>query len=143
MVIDDYGHHPVEISAALNAARMMKPDQQVIAVVQPHRYSRLKDLFEDFCSCFNNADHVLVADVYAAGEEPIEGADKLSLVRGLQAIGHPSPIALDAPETLAEQVMTLAKPGDLVICLGAGSSTAWAEALPKQMEALLTGGTHG
>ena len=143
MVIDDYGHHPVEISAALNAARMMKPDQQVIAVVQPHRYSRLKDLFEDFCGCFNNADHVLVADVYAAGEEPIEGADKLSLVRGLQAIGHPSPIALDAPETLAEQVMTLAKPGDLVICLGAGSSTAWAEALPKQMEALITGGAHG
>jgi len=143
MVIDDYGHHPVEISAALNAARMMKPDQQVIAVVQPHRYSRLKDLFEDFCGCFNNADHVLVADVYAAGEEPIEGADKLSLVRGLQAIGHPSPMALDAPETLAEQVMALAKPGDLVICLGAGSSTAWAEALPKQMEALLTGGAHG
>ena len=143
MVIDDYGHHPVEISAALNAARMMKPDHQVIAVVQPHRYSRLKDLFQDFCGCFNNADHVLVADVYAAGEDPIEGADKDALVRGLQAFGHPSPIALNSPETLAQQVLEIAKSGDVVICLGAGSSTQWAAALPEAMDALITGGTHG
>ena len=147
MVIDDYGHHPVEIQAALNAARMLKPDNQVIAVVQPHRYSRLHDLFTDFCGCFNDADHVLVADVYAAGEDPIEGADRDGLVAGLQAHGHPSPMALDAPETLAAQVMDIAKPGDVVICLGAGSSTQWADALPEQLAAILppehhTGGRH-
>ena len=143
MVIDDYGHHPVEIAAALNAARMMKPDNQVIAVVQPHRYTRLHDLFKDFCGCFNNADHVLVADVYAAGETPINGADKDALVRGLQAFGHPSPLALEAPETLASQVLDLAKPGDVVICLGAGNSTQWAAALPDALHALIGGGKHG
>ena len=143
MVIDDYGHHPVEIAAALNAARMMKPDNQVIAVVQPHRYTRLHDLFKDFCGCFNNADHVLVADVYAAGETPINGADKDALVRGLQAFGHPSPLALEAPETLASQVLDLAKPGDVVICLGAGNSTQWAAALPDALHALIDGGKHG
>ena len=143
MVIDDYGHHPVEIAAALNAARMMKPDNQVIAVVQPHRYSRLKDLFQDFCGCFNNADHVIVADVYAAGEDPIDGADKDALVRGLQAVGHPSPMALDTPETLARQVLDIAKPGDVVICLGAGSSTQWAASLPDDLQTLIDGGHHG
>ena len=143
MVIDDYGHHPVEISAALTAARMMKPNNQVIAVVQPHRYSRLHDLFEDFCGCFNNADHVLVADVYAAGENPIEGADKTALVRGLQAIGHPSPIALESPETLAQQVFEIASSGDVVICLGAGSSTQWAADLPDSLNMLIGGGKHG
>ena len=140
MVIDDYGHHPVEITAALNAARMLKPDNQVIAVVQPHRYTRLRDLFSDFCGCFNDADHVLVADVYAAGEDPITGADKAGLVAGLQAHGHPSPIALESPETLAKQVLEIAKPGDVVICLGAGSSTYWADALPDQIAALLEKG---
>ncbi|MCE2516848.1 MAG: UDP-N-acetylmuramate--L-alanine ligase [Alphaproteobacteria bacterium] len=139
MVIDDYGHHPVEITAALNAARMLKPDNQVIAVVQPHRYSRLRDLFEDFCGCFNDADHVLVADVFAAGEEPIEGADREGLVQGLQAFGHPSPITLEGPETLARQVAELARPGDVVICLGAGSSTRWATDLPGQLAPLVEG----
>lgn len=142
MVIDDYGHHPVEITAALNAARMLKPDNKVIAVVQPHRYSRLHDLFEDFCSCFNDADHVLVADVFAAGEEPIEGAERDDLVRGLQAFGHPSPIAMQSPETLASQVAELAQSGDVVICLGAGSSTRWATDLPDQLAEIL-GNTSG
>jgi UDP-N-acetylmuramate--alanine ligase len=142
-VIDDYGHHPVEITAALNAARMMKPNNQVIAVVQPHRYSRLSDLFEEFCGCFNDADHVLVADVYAAGEKPIKGADRDSLVRGLQTFGHPSPLALEGPETLAKQILEIAKSGDLVICLGAGSSTQWAAELPEQMTALFKGGKNG
>jgi len=137
MVIDDYGHHPVEIQAALNAARMLKPDHQVIAVMQPHRYSRLHDLFADFCGCFNDADHVLVADVYSAGEDPIAGADRDSLVAGLQAHGPPSPIALEAPEALAEQVLAIAKPGDVVICLGAGSSTHWAAALPDQLAEII------
>ena len=122
---------------------MLKPDNQVIAVVQPHRYSRLHDLFSDFCGCFNDADHVLVADVYAAGEAPIEGADRDGLVAGLQAHGHPSPIALEAPETLAAQIQTIAMPGDVVICLGAGSSTQWADALPEQLAALQqSGGRH-
>ena len=93
MVIDDYGHHPVEIEAALSAARMLKPENKVIAVVQPHRYSRLQDLFADFCGCFNDADAVLVADVYAAGEAPIDGVDKDGLVAGLMAHGHPRPEA--------------------------------------------------
>jgi UDP-N-acetylmuramate--alanine ligase len=141
MVIDDYGHHPVEITAALNAARMLKPDHQVIAVMQPHRYSRLRDLFEDFCGCFNNADHVLIADVYAAGEDPIEGADRDSLVQGLQAFGHPSPMAMSSPETLAKQVAELARDGDVVICLGAGSITQWAAELPEQLAEII-GGRH-
>ena len=132
-VIDDYGHHPVEITAALNAARMLKPDNQVIAVVQPHRYTRLRDLFEEFCGCFNDADHVLVADVFAAGEPPIEGAGRDDLVRGLQAFGHPSIIAMQSPETLAVQICEIAKPGDVVICLGAGSSTKWAASLPDAL----------
>ena len=138
MVIDDYGHHPVEIEAALSAARMLKPENKVIAVVQPHRYSRLQDLFADFCGCFNDADAVLVADVYAAGEAPIDGVDKDSLVAGLMAHGHPRPEALTAPETLAEQVLAIAGPGDLVICLGAGSSTRWAAELPQQLEAQIS-----
>ena len=139
MVIDDYGHHPVEIEAALSAARMLKPENKVIAVVQPHRYSRLQDLFADFCGCFNDADAVLVADVYAAGEAPIDGVDKDSLVAGLMAHGHPRPEALTSPETLAEQVLAIARPGDLVICLGAGSSTSWAAALPEQLAARISG----
>ena len=139
MVIDDYGHHPVEIEAALSAARMLKPENKVIAVVQPHRYSRLQDLFADFCGCFNDADAVLVADVYAAGETPIDGVDKDSLVAGLMAHGHPRPEALSSPETLAEQVLAIAGPGDLVICLGAGSSTSWAAALPEQLAARISG----
>ena len=139
MVIDDYGHHPVEIEAALSAARMLKPENKVIAVVQPHRYSRLQDLFADFCGCFNDADAVLVADVYAAGEAPIDGVDKDSLVAGLMAHGHPRPEALTSPETLAEQVLAIAGPGDLVICLGAGSSTSWAAALPEQLAARISG----
>ena len=133
-VIDDYGHHPVEIRAALSAARMLKPDGRVVAVVQPHRYTRLKDLFGEFCGCFNDADTVLVADVYAAGEDPIKGADRDHLVAGLMAHGHPGPVALESPETLAAQVLEVAGPGDLVVCLGAGTSTQWAADLPAQLE---------
>ena len=139
-VIDDYGHHPVEIKAALSAARMLKPDSRVIAVMQPHRYTRLHDLFADFCGCFNDADHVLIADVYAAGEDPIDGVDRDHLVRGLQEHGHPSPMALEGPETLAEQVLALAQSGDVVICLGAGTITGWAADLPGRIETLTAEG---
>ena len=134
-VFDDYGHHPVEIAAVLKAARAAS-DGQVIAVVQPHRYTRLASLFDEFCTCFNDADHVVVAPVYTAGEAPIPGADRDHLVQGLIAHGHRSVTALDGPEQLAGIVSGVAKPGDYVICLGAGSISGWAYALPGELQAL-------
>ena len=134
-IIDDYGHHPVEISAVLKAARAVT-EGRVIAVVQPHRYTRLRDLFDEFCGCFNDADVVIVADVYAAGEEPIAGADRDGLVEGLQRFGHRRAIALLSPTDLARLVVAEARVGDLVVCLGAGDITNWAYALPGQIEAL-------
>ncbi len=134
-VIDDYGHHPVEIAAVLAAARA-RCEGAVVAVVQPHRYSRLASLFEDFCTCFNDADMVIVADGYPAGEAPIEGCDRDGLGAGLRARGHRSVLALDGPETLAGLVAERCRPGDLVVCLGAGNITAWANALPRELEAL-------
>ncbi|MCG8695345.1 MAG: UDP-N-acetylmuramate--L-alanine ligase [Minwuiales bacterium] len=133
-VIDDYGHHPVEISAVLDAARRAYPDSKLIAVVQPHRFTRLHDLFEDFCTCFNDADAVVVADVFTAGEQPIEGADRDGLVAGLRSHGHRQALPLSGPDALAETIDGLAKPGDLVVCLGAGSITAWANALPGELK---------
>jgi UDP-N-acetylmuramate--alanine ligase len=134
-VIDDYGHHPVEIAAVLKAARDVCK-AQVIAVVQPHRYTRLRDLFEDFCTCFNAADAVIVADVYPAGEAPIEGINRDSLVAGLRERGHRTVIALEGPAKLAETVDAMASDGDYVVCLGAGSISAWANALPGELEVL-------
>jgi UDP-N-acetylmuramate--alanine ligase len=134
-IFDDYGHHPVEIAAVLKAARA-STDNQVIAVIQPHRYTRLASLFNEFCTCFNDADAVIVAPVYAAGEKPIEGADRDSLVAGLKARGHRSVVALDKPEDLAGLVGAIAKTGDYVVCLGAGSITQWAYALPDELAAL-------
>jgi UDP-N-acetylmuramate--alanine ligase len=134
-VIDDYGHHPVEIAAVLKAARAGSRGQ-VIAVVQPHRYSRLANLFEDFCTCFNDADAVIVADVYAAGEQPIEGVTRDALVEGLQLRGHRNVLALSAPDLLARIVRDIARPGDMVVCLGAGTITNWAQALPGELAAL-------
>ena len=134
-VIDDYGHHPVEISAVLQAARQASRGK-VVAVVQPHRYTRLLSLFEDFCSCFNDADSVIVADVHSAGEQPIEGADKEHLVDGLRARGHRSVHLLESPEQLPALVQSLTAPGDLVVCLGAGSITTWANELPAKLDAL-------
>jgi UDP-N-acetylmuramate--alanine ligase len=132
-VVDDYGHHPVEIAAVLRAARESCKDGKVIAVVQPHRYSRLANLFSDFCTCFNDADIVIVAPVYAAGEQPIEGADRDSLIEGLRAHGHRKAIALEGPEHLCSLVLSEAQSGDLVVCLGAGNITQWANALPDEM----------
>jgi UDP-N-acetylmuramate--alanine ligase len=134
-VIDDYGHHPVEISSVLRAARAVTHGR-VVAVVQPHRYSRLRDLFGEFCGCFNDADVVIVADVYAAGEALIEGADRDALVEGLRRWGHRHVIPLDGPADLAGLVAEQTRAGDLVVCLGAGDITAWAYALPPQLEAL-------
>jgi UDP-N-acetylmuramate--alanine ligase len=135
IIIDDYGHHPVEIAAVLKAARESTRNQ-VIAVVQPHRYTRLASLFEPFSTCFNDADAVIVADVYAAGEPPIPGADRDHLVAALRARGHRQVIPLDAPQDLAGIVRGIAKPGDYVVCLGAGSITQWAYALPGELHGL-------
>jgi len=140
-VIDDYGHHPVEIAAVLKAARQAGA-RDVIAVVQPHRYSRLQSLFAEFCTCMNDAGTVIVADVYAAGEAPIPGMDRDALVDGLRARGHRSVVPLPAPGRLAEMVHAIARSGDYVVCLGAGSITQWAGALPAELAALQASGSR-
>ena len=131
-IIDDYGHHPVEIAAVLKTARAVVKGK-VIAVVQPHRYTRLRDLFEEFCRCFNDADAVIVADVFEAGEEPIEGIHRESLVEGLGHHGHRTVMPLAEPSDLAGIIDGLAGPGDMVVCLGAGDITRWANALPDEL----------
>jgi UDP-N-acetylmuramate--alanine ligase len=131
-IIDDYGHHPVEIAAVLKAARAITAGK-VIAVVQPHRYTRLAGLFDGFCTCFNDADTVLVADVYAAGEAPIAGIDRDALVAGLAAHGHRDARALGGPEGLEHKERELAITGDFIVYLCAGSITNWANALPAEL----------
>ena len=130
-VIDDYAHHPVEISSVMKAARQAT-EGRVIAVHQPHRYSRLHDLFEEFCSCFNDADVVGITDIYAAGEDPIEGADRDSLVAGLIAHGHRRALAVPDEDAFRKFVKQECRPGDLLVCLGAGTISAWANALPVE-----------
>ena len=136
-VFDDYGHHPVEIMAVLKAARTAVEGEgkggRVFAVMQPHRYSRLASLFEEFCQAFNDADHVLIADVYAAGEAPIAGASRDALVGGLRARGHRNVVALESPEQIPGIIREKAREGDYVVFLGAGNITQWAYALPKQL----------
>ncbi|MEL6475927.1 MAG: UDP-N-acetylmuramate--L-alanine ligase [Pseudomonadota bacterium] len=134
-IIDDYGHHPVEIAAVLKAARASVDAEggRVIAIHQPHRYSRLHDLFEEFCTAFNDADVVAITDVFAAGEAPIDGVRRDTLVGRLRAHGHRQAHALRAPEGLADFVRAQAQPGDLVVCLGAGTISAWTNALPEQL----------
>ncbi|MBV1900436.1 MAG: UDP-N-acetylmuramate--L-alanine ligase [Kordiimonadaceae bacterium] len=134
-VIDDYGHHPVEISAVLKAARDAF-EGRVIAVVQPHRYTRLQSLFEEFCTCFNDADAVIVAPVFEAGESPIKDINSDALAEGIRAHGHHVVDVLPNEKELAKIVNAQAKPGDVVICLGAGSITNWANDLPEQLLAL-------
>lgn len=131
-IVDDYGHHPVEIAAVLAAART-STRRNVIAVVQPHRYSRVSDLFDEFCTCFNDADTVIVADIYAAGEAPMPGIDRDALVDGIRARGHRHVVPLEDADSLASLVADLAKPDDFVICLGAGNITAWANDLPAAL----------
>jgi UDP-N-acetylmuramate--alanine ligase len=135
-IIDDYGHHPVEIAAVLKAARQAvadTPGARVIAVHQPHRYTRLSSLFDDFCACFNEADVAGIAEVYAAGEAPIPGASRDDLVRGLIAHGHRHALAVESEDALEALVRAETKPGDIVVCLGAGTISAWANALPARL----------
>ena len=141
-VIDDYGHHPVEIQAVLAAARTATHGR-VIAVVQPHRYTRLSSLFEEFCTCFNDADAVVVADVYPAGEKPIEGASREALVEGLRRRGHRDVRPLPDAKSLPAVIAGMAQPGDMVVCLGAGDITYWAQSLPSELEALFAPGKRG
>ena len=131
-IIDDYGHHPTEISAVLAAARTIARGG-VIAVFQPHRFSRVKNLFEEFCTCFNDADFVVVGDVYAAGETAIEGIDRESIVKGLQAHGHRNVVSLNHEKELPDLIAKIANNNDMVICLGAGSITNWANQLPDEL----------
>ncbi|MFG6560013.1 UDP-N-acetylmuramate--L-alanine ligase [Sulfitobacter sp. 1A15299] len=133
-IIDDYGHHPVEIAAVLKAARQASKGR-VIAVHQPHRYSRLSHHFDEFCACFNDADVVGIADVYAAGEEPIPGADRDGLVTGLIQHGHRHAYAVEDAEALTQLVRREARPGDMVVCLGAGTISSWANDLPDALRA--------
>lgn len=130
-IIDDYGHHPVEISAVLQAARQVSRGK-VHAVVQPHRYSRLKDLFEDFSTCFNDADAVYVADVYAAGEAPIDGISGPDLTASLARFGHKQAVSI-TKDTLAATLKSNLSPGDLIVCLGAGDITYWAQTLANDL----------
>jgi len=131
-VIDDYGHHPVEIAAVLKAARQATQGR-VIAVHQPHRYSRLSSLFDDFCSCFNDADVVAIAEVYAAGEDPVPGASRDDLVAGLIRHGHRHARAIRDEDDLERLVREQAGPGDMVVCLGAGTISGWATGLPDRL----------
>ncbi len=134
-IIDDYGHHPVEIAAVLKAARQAS-EGRVIAVHQPHRYSRLSHHFEEFCSCFNEADVVAIAEVFAAGEDPIAGATRDDLVAGLVRHGHRHARAIRDEDDLERLVREQAQPGDMVVCLGAGTISAWANGLPARLEAV-------
>ncbi|MBN8542655.1 MAG: UDP-N-acetylmuramate--L-alanine ligase [Alphaproteobacteria bacterium] len=138
-IIDDYGHHPVEIMATLSSARQAVEAKKgkVIAVIQPHRYTRFSNLFKDFCTCADQADTVLVADVYTAGEDPIEGANRDALVAGMKQHGHKHVLALPSEAELAAMIAEIAQPNDFVICLGAGSISKWAYALPAQLEPLM------
>lgn len=139
-IFDDYGHHPVEIKAVLHAARE-STGGKVIAVMQPHRYSRLHTLFDDFSNCFNDADAVVITPVFAAGEQPIEGALHTDLVSGLKTRGHRDVQAVEEPDEIPALVSELAEPGDFVVFLGAGSITQWAYALPSQLAELCGAGT--
>lgn len=135
-IIDDYGHHPVEIKAVLKAARQALPHEnaKIFAIVQPHRYTRLQSLFNDFCTCMNDADHVIVLDVHEAGEKPIEGINGESLSKGLTNYGHNDAIYEADISALASKIAKKAKQGDMIICLGAGSITKIAHDLPQQLE---------
>jgi UDP-N-acetylmuramate--alanine ligase len=134
-VFDDYGHHPVEIKAVLRAAREACKGR-IIAVHQPHRYSRLSSLFEDFATCFNDADSIILAPVYAAGEDPIEGVNSETLVSHIRAGGHRDARYMASPTELAHIVSGIAKPGDFVVLLGAGNITQWAASLPRELESI-------
>jgi UDP-N-acetylmuramate--alanine ligase len=132
-VYDDYAHHPVEIAAVLRAVRIAGPGR-VIAVMQPHRYTRLQALFNEFSACLDDADVAIVTPVYSAGEAPIPGIDRDELAQGLRRHGHRNVLTVDGEEELVAAVAGLAKEGDLVVGLGAGTISEWITALPRRLE---------
>ncbi len=131
-IFDDYGHHPVEIKAVLRAARDACQGR-IFAIAQPHRFTRLRDLFDDFASCFNDADTVMIAPVYAAGEDPIEGISSETLVSKMRAGGHRDARLIDGPQPIPALIREMAQPGDFIVFLGAGNITQWAYALPQDL----------
>ena len=133
-IIDDYAHHPVEIMACLKAARAIQGQGRVIAISQPHRYSRLQDLFEEFAQCYREADIAVITPVFAAGEAPIDGIDHAHLVESMLGHGHKQAQVLDDLETLPQLVRELAEPGDMVVCMGAGSISAHANKLIERLK---------
>jgi UDP-N-acetylmuramate--alanine ligase len=132
-IYDDYGHHPVEIAAVLKAARAAARGR-LIAVVEPHRFTRVRDLFREFAACFKDADSVIVAPLYSAGELPIDGIDHAALADAIRDTGHGAVVSVDSERDIAQVLQRFAKPGDMVVCLGAGNSTEWAHALPEWLE---------
>ena len=134
IIIDDYGHHPVEIDSALSAARLLTPKNKIISIFQPHRYSRLRDLFHDFCSCFNDADKVLLLDVYSAGEDVINGFESKNLEEGLIKYGHKDVSYIENPQKLANLLSKIINPGDVVIFLGAGTVTKIANRIEQDLK---------
>ena len=133
-IIDDYGHHPVEINSALAAARLLAPKNKIISIFQPHRYSRLRDLFDEFCRSFNEADQVIILDVYAAGEKPIDNFEGINLESGLTNYGHKNVLYVKDKKLLAKKLIKLIQPNDLIICLGAGSITKIANNLEEELK---------
>ena len=133
IIIDDYGHHPVEINSALAAARLLVPKNKIICIFQPHRYSRLKDLFDEFCSSFNDADYVLILDVYSAGENPIPNFESINLENELSKYGHKNVSYIKDKKNLIQKLIKTVQPNDLIICLGAGSITNIANNLEKDL----------
>jgi len=133
-IVDDYAHHPAEIASVLAAARAGLRGR-LFAVVEPHRYTRVKDLFDEFCGCFADADSVIVAPLYSAGEPPLDGIDEHALAEGIRATGHPAVTTIDHPRDLVALVRRHARTGDMVVCLGAGNSTEWAQELPEWLAA--------
>ena len=134
LIIDDYGHHPVEINAALSAARLLTPENKIISIFQPHRYSRLRDLFNDFCSCFNDADQVFLLDVFPAGEKVIKDFESLDLEEGLTKYGHKNVTYVKDSRILAKYLLPQINSGDLIICLGAGTITKIARSLEQELK---------
>lgn len=134
-IYDDYGHHPVEIAAVLKAARAGQASGRVIAVCEPHRYTRVRDLMGEFAVCFSECDSIIVGPLYAAGEAPIAGVSSHELAARIRATGHADAIAVDTPTAIVPALKSRVKEGDTVLCFGAGYSTDWAQALPQWLAA--------
>jgi UDP-N-acetylmuramate--alanine ligase len=135
-IIDDYGHHPTEIIATLKTAKNLVKNNRVICVFQPHKYSRVHDLFNEFCNAFNDADCVIVSDIYSASQAPIEGITQDALIAGIKKTGHKNVIKLNHENELASILKTQISKGDLVLCTGAGTISSWAYKLEEQLKSL-------